>query len=1468
MEPIAITGLGCKLPGDIESPEALWEALRSGRDLITDVPADRWNVEEYFHPEQGVPGRTYARRGAFVHGPELFDAAFFGITPREANRMDPQQRWLLETTWRAIEDAGYPLNKLTGTDVGVFVGVFSSDWGDIQKYGRFEVDAHNTAGSALSLISNRVSYVFDFRGPSLSVDTACSSSLVALDLACQAIWRGEVPLAVAGGVNLMLMPDLYISFSKATLLSPDGACKAFDARANGYVRGEGAVSVLLKPLSAALRDGDRVYAVIRATLVNQDGRGSGLTMPNLHQQAIMLAQAYARADVPPHAVGYVEAHGTGTAVGDPIEANAIGQVLGKGRSIDRPLWIGSIKTNLGHLEPGSGVAGLAKLALALHHRTIPPSLHFESPNPRIPFDEFRMRVPTRAMRWDPEPGQELLFGGVNSFGFGGTNAHAVLSTVPVPATPAKVSAPSANGIAHAPESAPAVWVASARSLEALTEVARNDADLLATAGPRFTHLAAATQQRRSHHPHRLAVVADHAPQAAERLRSWAQTQQAPEGLWSRQAEFAPGQVAFVFSGQGTQWPGMARDLYEQEPGFRASIEEMDALMRPDWGRSLIDQLDKADDSIYRVETGLPLIFAIQVGLARLVESWGIVPTLVFGHSLGEAAAAAISGGLPLAEAVKLIIRRSRTQEQTRGMGTIAAVALSPDDVRIRLGARADRVHVAAINSATQVTLVGNAADLNEFAAELTAAGIFARVLPVEYPVHSPALDPLEASFREAIAGLQPAPTRLLFLSTVTGKIEPGEALGSDHWWRNLRQPVQFRAAVQEAVRRGVRLFVEMGPHPALGRYIREIVSGEGATCEVVGTLRRQVSGAACLRETLAQLHVLGAKVAWEEVSGAAAHQLLPRHPWHRQAFWAETSSCRHDRLTPPTHPLLGQRLHGAGMGWESSVSVEAHAYLAEHGLDGNAVFPAAGYVELLLTAAADGQQRPVEIADVHFDRMLTLDQPQMVQTTHDPASRRTVVTVKAPGGVWNVHARARGQVTDLPARRQSKPPTGEGVPVDVAALYQRFERAGHHYGPAFRGIRSAVRHGGSLWGRVSLDPELHDSTSRYFIHPALLDSSLQLALAAVPVDAEQDTMYLPISIDRVHWFRPAGSEVICHVRNVFIQDTRLYGDMELYTPEGELVMLFEKTCCARWQQRFKLGQGAGLYRETWKPAPALVPAEANASGKPWFVCGPHAQASELAQKLKERGAVVQQGSALDDAERAAFVTRAREAGEGTVVYWAATTDDEPSTALALSDVEALAPLAQALSGASGIGRLRLWLVTSGATWGQPGHEREAPSLRQAPLAGVLRTIATEIPHLDCRLVDLSPADPASHLEQVLSELRSEPVADEIAWRGQLRFACTLERQAPEDFQRRTLPRTRQEKAVFQLESTAPGSIERLAWAEAPVVELAAHEVEIEVRAAGLNFRDVLKSLDIYPLAPDEPRWFGDECAGVITRVGS
>jgi acyl transferase domain-containing protein/acyl-CoA synthetase (AMP-forming)/AMP-acid ligase II/acyl carrier protein len=894
-EPIAIIGIGCRFPGGADGPQEYWRLLSDGRDAVTEVPADRWRVQDLFDEDPATPGKTTSRWGGFLTGVDRFDPAFFGISPREAAGMDPQQRLLAEVAWEALEDAGIVPDQLAGSATGVFIGIATNDYGHLQAGMLDQIDAHTGTGNALSIAANRLSYLFDLRGPSLAIDTACSSSLVAVHQACASIAAGDCTTALAGGVNLILSPALAINFSKAGAMARDGRCKSFDSRADGYVRAEGAGVVVLKPLSAALRDGDTVSAVIRGGAINQDGRTNGLMAPNPHAQEAVLRTAYARAGVAPKNVHYVEAHGTGTLLGDPIEARALAAVVSEGRDRGLPCLVGSVKSNLGHLEAAAGIASLIKVALMLRHRQIPASLHFREPNPHIDFDELALRVVDTARAWPAGDGPALA--GVSAFGLGGTNAHLVLQEAP-PSVPSS-SRPSTPGRDH-------LLTLSARTEEGLRELAARHADQLSEAGAEAVvgqHCAAAAV-RRTHHAQRLAVVGGSAAELSDLLAGHVRGEDHPGLIREERRVGRHPSLVFAFSGQGPRWWPLAADLLTQEPVFAEMLQRCDTSLRRHVDWSLVEQLTMAPERSRLADPGVvqPATCALQISLAALWRSWGVEPSAVVGHSVGEIAAAQVAGALGLDDALLVALHRGRVIRSVIGQGKMAVVGASLDETQqilARLGQ--GLVSVAASNSPTSTLISGESAEVERMAATLDAEGVFCRVLEsVDYASHSPQMEPLQAELRAALPGLVPRPTTLTLVSSVTGRQINGTSLDAGYWATNLRQPVLFDAAVDTLIDAGHSTFVEVSGHPMLVSALTEKLETRDVPGVAVASLQRDQSGREALLLELARLYCAGFPIDWHRLHGAVPPVVrLPRYPWQRERCWFDDTG-----TTTPAAPAL------------------------------------------------------------------------------------------------------------------------------------------------------------------------------------------------------------------------------------------------------------------------------------------------------------------------------------------------------------------------------------------------------------------------------------------------------------------------------------------------------------------------------------------------------------------------------------
>ncbi|MDT0401740.1 SDR family NAD(P)-dependent oxidoreductase [Streptomyces edwardsiae] len=1214
---VAVVGVGCRLPGGITDLDGLWSVLRDGRDMVGEMPADRLPRDRTVDPGTVRPGRSYTAAGGFLDDVASFDAAYFGMSPAEARHIDPQQRLLLEMTADALDDAALPAGSLAGSDTCVYVGVSDPGYGVNLSMMQDHTSPHTMPGATLSITANRMSYTFDLRGPSMAVDTACSSALVALDRACRTLREGSSRVALAGGVNVLSNPYSFAGFSYAGMLSRRGRCAAFSADADGFVRAEGGAVLVLKRLADALADGDRVHAVLAATGNNTDGRSTGMIVPSAETQEALLHTVYAEAGIGADDLVYVEAHGTGTQVGDPAEAEAIGRALGRRRR-GGPLPIGSVKSNVGHLEPASGMAGLLKAILVLRHGLVPATLHALPLNPRIDFDGLGL-----APAVDPVPLEvgERAAVGVSAFGFGGANAHAVVTPPP---------APRRTDPHPEPDGRPLPVVVSARSPKALEQLTARMAERLRHTGPgEFYDVARTSTVRRTAHPHRAAVLAADPRDAARQLDLLAAGRPA-HGATVRTAERDG--TAFVYSGNASQWPGMAADLLEREPAFRRAVEEADAALAPHLGWSVAKELAHPSPGKWpRTEIAQPALFAVQVGLTALLASHGIRPRAVTGHSVGEVAAAHTAGVLTLEQAALVIAARSRTQGATAGRGRMAAVGLPEAQAREELRAHDGALELAGINSDRDVTIAGDADALAAWGAGLTARGVFFRELDLDYAFHSRAMDPIREPLLDALAGLEPAPARVPFLSTVTGTPLAGPELDAGHWWRNVREPVRFAEAAQLAAGHA-GVLVEIGPHPVLRPYLRHT----GATC--VPTLRRDGNGP---RETASAVAaVLAADTAtdWRHHfprPGRVAD--LPAYAWQRERYWHGTAQ---DLVAHTSgsglldHPLVGERMPAPHHVWHGTVEPQLVPWLGDHRIGDDVLMPAAAYVEMALSAGRRALDRPVEVRHLEIGRPLSVPWPDPT-----PVALQTAVTPE--DGALTISVREEHGGACLPVvRAQVRTLLGTApAPLDVDAVRARCDRRidgpgfyrtchgiGLNCGPDFQLI-DRIDAGD---GEVLVGYRLTHPADDYTAHPVLIDAPLQATVALAGERAES-AAFLPTVFGAVRvWRTPAPTGVV-HLRRRSRGANEICWDITYADPDGTVTVEIDgcRTRRGHLTERTPLTVQRTVLRAAPHPGSPAAPSPLPAPTEVARAAGPRIAAAR---------------TALDDTGHRRFTATAAQAG--------------------------------------------------------------------------------------------------------------------------------------------------------------------------------------------------------------------------------
>jgi acyl transferase domain-containing protein/NADPH:quinone reductase-like Zn-dependent oxidoreductase/acyl carrier protein len=1412
-EPVAIVGLGVRFPGGASTPDSFWDLLSNGVDAGTEIPSSRWPIDQYYNADPDAPGKMYARHGAFLGDPALFDADFFGISPREAMSLDPQHRLVLEVAWEALENAGRSPSSLAGSSSGVFLAASNSDYGRMVYRQAADIDAYSGIGNIFSVMAGRISYLLGLHGPSMVVDTACSGSLVALHLACQSLRARECHLALAGGVNLILSPEIHINFSKSRMMSQDGKCKTFDAGADGYVRGEGCGMVVLKRLSDALADGDQVLSVVYSSAVNQDGHSSGLTAPNSIAQEALLRHALASAGIEPGEIDYIEAHGTGTSLGDPIEARALSAVFGSQHTSTKPLIAGSVKSNIGHLEAAAGVAGLIKVVLALQHEQIPPSLHFHKLNPHIEWGDT-VQVPTEPHPW--ARGARRRLAGVSSFGFSGTNAHVILGDAQVP----EKQQPKPERPLH-------IMTISARTDAALDTLVEQDAVELARTDASLADICYTANAGRAQFPVRTFYTGASKDDILRAPIARGRSEGVPE-------------VVFLFPGQGAQYAGMGKELFDTQPVFRQAMEECAAHLAGKIETPLYEVLwGGATHLLPQTAYAQPALFAVEYSLARLWQSWGIEPAVVLGHSVGEYVAACIAGVYGLADGLKLIAARARLMQGAGGRGGMLAMQAGEAAARSAMVGLEQRVSLAAVNAPDSVVVSGYEEELGQVEQRLLQAGVRVKRLAVSHGFHSPQMAEIEEAWERKVAEVSFHKPQLEMISSVTGKAVRGEELSQASYWREqVRQPVRFAAAMEEVRAYGV--FVEAGPGATLGGLGRQCLDQRERLWAT--SLRSGRGEWEQMLESLAALYVRGAEVDWEGFDKPYDRRKvsLPTYPFQRQRYWIETKP---RKSQADGHGLLGRSLEIAGTSptkvWESVVGFADQPYLADHRAMGNAIFPLTGYLEMAL--AAGGSHSALGDIVIWEPLVLAAEEDRTVQTIH----RGDVLEIfSRQEGTWKQHFTARVLAAETPSQGVAPQASCGGMRrlENIDSLYADMRRRGMDFGPAFRTIQELWVGSGESIARVAGAGLDHSDV--YHIHPAILDGCFQAIAAALPQGSED--LYLPARLERFQLHRASSRPLWSHaVRRPESKQNTTTFDLRVFDENGLVAeargMEFVRVAARRQVPAFEVRWEEQLCG----PMPAVM------SGNWLILADRTGLGTSLAQELSGLGA---RCVLLTDSSQLKPTLSAND-WSGVIDLWSLDASSAGERNIAALDAaqrqvcgKAL-EMVQALAAATYAHPPRLWLVTRGTQAISPVSDSIA--MPQAMLWGMANAIAEEHPEWRCVRIDLDPAGPASEAASLSAEIAGggeDRVAFRAAKRLVSRFAIRPPRNRIEQPKRLTTP--------------SRGILENL-----QVLPAARHSkiprgcVQIETRAAGLNFRDVLNVLGMFtgPL--------GSECVGRVDALG-
>ncbi|WP_099020977.1 sulfolipid-1 biosynthesis phthioceranic/hydroxyphthioceranic acid synthase [Mycolicibacterium palauense] len=1477
--PVAVIGLACRLPGGIDSPQSLWEALLRGDDLVTEIPADRWDADVYYDPEPGVPGRSITRWGAFLDDVGGFDCDFFGMTEREATAIDPQHRLLLETSWDALEHAGLDPTTLAGTQTGVYIGLTHGDYELLSADCGAAEGPYGFTGTSNSFASGRVSYALGLRGPAATVDTACSSGLMAIHLACRSLHDGESDLAIAGGVAVTLEPRKSVSGSLQGMLSPTGRCHAFDADADGFVSGEGCVVAVLKRLSDAQRDGDRILAVVRGTAANQDGHTVNIATPSERAQVDVYRSALAAAGVDPATVGLVEAHGTGTPIGDPIEYTSLAEVYGTGG----PCALGSAKTNFGHLQSTSGALGLMKAVLALDHGTVPQNLHFNRLPDQLTSIETGLYVPTAATAW-PDQSEHPRRAAVSSYGMSGTNVHLIVEEAP--RNPAPTAGPDGTD-------APLFFPLSATSADQLRVSAGRLADWvdrngesLAASGSGLSDLGYTLARRRAHRPVRTAVSAGSPPELGAALREIAGND-TPYQAAVGQDDRGP---VWVFSGQGSQWPRMGAGLLATEPVFAASIAEMEPVIAAESGFSVTEALT-APQTVTGIDKVQPTLFAMQVALAATMKAYGVRPGAVIGHSLGEAAAAVVAGALSLQDGLRVICRRSRLMARISGSGAMAAVELPGQQVLSELSVRGVGDVVLSVVASPTSTVVGGATEtIRELVAAWENNGVMAREVAVDVASHSPQVDPILDDLRAALADLTPMEPTVPYYSATLWDPRERPAWDAEYWAENLRYTVRFAAAVQAALDDGFRVFGELSAHPLLTHAVEQNANSLDMPIAALAAMRREQEFPVGLRDFLTDVYSAGAAVDFTALYPSGNLVDAPLPTWtHRELMLRreDQDHQHHGAAVLGVHPLLGAHVHLVEEPerhvWQGEVGTEAHPWLADHQIHNVAALPGAAYCEMAVAAARTVLGEQSEVRDVRFEQTLLLDE----QTTAASSG-----VVESPGLLeFTVQTQREGEPVRragaiLAAAADSEAPAALDIPALLAGhttrldgddLRKAFDTVGIQYGPAFSGlaaVHTAAEDAATVLAEVALPSHIRSQQASYCTHPALLDACFQSVVAHPEVQqAGAGGLLLPVGVRRLRCFHPTRNAHYCLTRVTASATAEAEADLAILDEAGAVLMAIEGLRLAGGSsegERADRTLNERLLSIEWEPRELPEP---TAAAESWLVF-PTAGASaapvaRLGEALSAAGG--QCTVVTDTADlRAQLTGNPLTGGLAGVVVLVGSTDDPVGAGR--DHVTELVDIARELAELPGEPP-RLFVVTRNAAAVADG---DPVNLEHAGLRGLIRVIDSEHPHLGVTQIDLAASTAADDdadgvpgvpgVGELVRQLCSGSEEDETAWRDGQWYTARL-RPAPLRPGERKTAEIDLAADGMRLQVRTPGDLTSLEFAVSERVAPGPGQIEVAVHSSSINFADVLVAFGRYPTFEGYRQQLGIDYAGVVTAVG-